>query len=130
RDLLESAYRTSRRNRLNESKSTTKMARKRKRTTSERDAGAAQPSQANKGMELVRVIHAQGEIACVAWSPDGRRLATGGRGIAEIWDSGTGERLMDLQFSKQLWVHALAWSPNGERLATGTVRDWNDADSP
>jgi WD40 repeat protein len=69
------------------------------------------------------------KIHKAAWSPDGTRIATyTGNKIGNIWDAGTGEKL--LQFSGHIGqVWGLFWSPTGERLATGgydnTVRVWD-----
>ena len=68
------------------------------------------------------------ELWSVSWSPDGRRLATGGaEGTVKIWDAATGQR-------QAIWgghsgaVLAVAWSPDGRWLASAgadkTVRIW------
>jgi WD40 repeat protein len=67
----------------------------------------------------------------VAWSPDGRRLATGSRDrTVRIWDFGNGGELAVLRGHDDP-VHGVAWSPDGRRLATvsgdRTARIW-DAD--
>ncbi len=68
----------------------------------------------------------------LAWSPDGRRLASADkeRGI-HIWESSSGKRLQTLEGHKATAV-ALAWSPDGKTLASsgyrdGTVRLWDAA---
>src|SRR5579871_3642176 len=55
-------------------------------------------------------------VNSVAWSPDGKLLASGGndRDI-QIWESDSGDNLWTLPAMN--WVHALAWSPDGEVLA-------------
>ncbi len=68
----------------------------------------------------------------VAWSPDGRRLATASSDqTARIWDAESGNEIAVLHGHDDR-VQAVVWSPDGRRLATGsddrTVRIW-DADS-
>jgi WD40 repeat protein len=68
----------------------------------------------------------------VAWSPDGRRLATASSDrTVRIWNAHTGSELAVLQGHDD-WVWCVVWSPDGQRLATAsddrTVRLWN-ADS-
>ncbi|HEX7736343.1 MAG TPA: WD40 repeat domain-containing protein [Ktedonobacteraceae bacterium] len=60
-------------------------------------------------------------IYALAWSPDGRRIASGTTYAAgtSIWDALTGEHVLalgDSQHSSR--AHGLAWSPDGTRLAT------------
>jgi WD40 repeat protein len=63
----------------------------------------------------------------VAFSPDGRWLATGASDrTARIWDAQTGQRLRTLPHDG--WVVAVAFSPDGRWLATGSqkmVRIWD-----
>jgi WD40 repeat protein/serine/threonine protein kinase len=68
-------------------------------------------------------------VNAVAWSPDGRRLASAGRGPdIEIWDAATG-KILGLLHGHTDWVLTLAWSPDGSRLASAsadrTVRVWD-----
>jgi WD40 repeat protein len=68
----------------------------------------------------------------VAFSPDGRRFASGAfdRTIA-VWDAETGRRLLELT-GHQNSVWSVAYSPDGRRLASAawdrTVAVW-DADT-
>ena len=69
----------------------------------------------------------------VAFSPDGKRLASGGGiygqpGELKIWDTATGQEILSLKGHGNQ-VHGVAFSPDGERLASAsgdlTVRLWN-----
>jgi WD40 repeat protein len=73
---------------------------------------------------LVRLRHEGGSIEAVRFSPDGRRLATGGEGgDVRLWDAET-RRLLRALESHAGEVFAVAWSPDGRRLATaGRDRD-------
>jgi WD40 repeat protein len=76
-------------------------------------------------------VQDQGEFSCIAYSPDGRRLATGGKEkTAVLWDIGTGQRLHTLA-GHEGRVYSLAFSRDGSLLATGSdpgmVKLWNVA---
>jgi WD40 repeat protein len=56
----------------------------------------------------------------VAWSPDGKRLATGSNdGTAKVWDAATGQELLTLRGNTG-FVYSVAWSPDGKRLAAAS----------
>jgi WD40 repeat protein len=67
----------------------------------------------------------------VLYTPDGRRLVTGGDdGVVRLWDAASGDLLEQWPgHSDIIWV--LALTPDGQRLATGstdrTVRVWDTA---
>lgn len=75
-------------------------------------------------------------VFAVAWSPDDKRLATGGGstdGTVQIWDASGGGLLSTYKghqfydtgfFSEQVEeasVMALSWSPDGKEMASGSV---------
>ncbi len=79
---------------------------------------------------LLRTLEHRGDVVCVAWSPDGRMLATGtfsGKKVYQ-WDATTGRQIRVLgEHGKEvLWV---AWSPDGRMLAScsgdRTIRLWD-----
>jgi WD40 repeat protein/serine/threonine protein kinase len=74
-----------------------------------------------------------GPVRSVAFSPDGKRVATGSgshhfRGEIKIWDAHTGQELLTLGGHAR-GVSSVAFSPDGKHLASGsddaTVRVWD-----
>ena len=61
--------------------------------------------------------HADG-VSAVAWSPDGKRIATGSDDGVRVWDAVTGEELLSLERGRG--ARSVAWSPDGKRIATGS----------
>ena len=100
--------------------------------TSSRDL-TAEVWDATSGEELLTLSqagHGDGEfgagfrgIMAVAFSPDGKRLATAGAdGTAIMWDAATGQAL--LTFSNQgIAITNVALSPDGTRLVTASDSD-------
>ena len=60
-------------------------------------------------------------VKSVAFSPDGKTLASGGGdNVIHLWDIGTGKRKKTL-VGHTHWAFSLAFSPDGKTLASGSV---------
>ncbi|MFL5349034.1 MAG: SIR2 family protein, partial [Hyalangium sp.] len=76
------------------------------------------------------VLHTRsGPVNTMAWSPDRRRLVSGGAdGTVRVWDASSGKALHVLEGHKR-GVSTVAYSPDGARVASGgddgTVRVWD-----
>jgi WD40 repeat protein len=69
-----------------------------------------------------------GAVHTLAWSPDGKRIASAGDDhLVRIWDATTGENPMNFLAHSGI-VDAIAWSPNGQYITStsgGTIHIWN-----
>src|SRR5260221_81451 len=72
------------------------------------------------------------DVMGVAWSPDGKRLASASNdGTVQVWDAADGGHVYTYRGHAD-HVNAVPWSPDGKRLASGsdddTVQVWDAAD--
>ena len=70
--------------------------------------------QCQRGLSQRTVQHGS-RVHCVAISPDGSTLATGGDFAIMLWNLQTGRKLNT--FAAGDWVHSLAFAPDGRTLA-------------
>jgi WD40 repeat protein len=91
--------------------------------------------EASSGKELRRLRGHKGPVSALAFSTDGKLLASGGQNDATIrlWDTTNGNQANCLLLSSRWRIMALAFSPDGKTLASGgdgyqIVQFWNVAE--
>ncbi len=80
------------------------------------------------GRELFATRGHSGAVRCVAWSPDGRRIATGSDDYrVKLFDAKSGDELLTLEeFTSP--VISIEWNADGRKLASAdsySVRVWD-----
>jgi WD40 repeat protein len=61
-------------------------------------------------------------VNAVAWSPDGKLLASDGQdGVVVIWDAASDELVTTLTVPDNRWSPSLAWSPDGGQVAAAII---------
>src|SRR5262249_50581560 len=93
----------------------------------EKGIGAVKLWELSSGVE--RPIPTGHGAKSLAFSPDGKRLATAGTDQAvKLWDTATGQEVLSLHGHTE-WVFDVAFTPDGERLASASwdrsVRVWD-----
>ena len=84
------------------------------------------------GFNLTQMLKGHTDVVDrIAWSPDGRLLASPSRDRSVrvwAWEGGTSERILT---GYPTWVNCVAWSPDGNFLVTGSesghIKVWNTA---
>ena len=63
----------------------------------------------------------QTRVFAVAWSPDGSRIASGGKDrTVQVWDARGGELTLTYTGHTDC-IQSVAWSPDGSRIASGRL---------
>jgi WD40 repeat protein len=92
--------------------------------------------EAFSGKTLLTYRGHAGIVYAVAWSPDGKYIASGGGtpdGTVQVWHADTGEQVLLYRGHciRSQSVHSVTWSPDGTRLASvrlgSGVRVWEAA---
>jgi WD40 repeat protein len=72
---------------------------------------------ARSGEPLAVLSGHQGTIFRLAWSPDGKKIASSSNRDARVWDAEAGRLIELLEDQEDAGVRGVSWSPNGKWLA-------------
>jgi Tol biopolymer transport system component len=72
----------------------------------------------HNGKAPLKTLDAGSNVECMAWSPDGTRIASGSIESVQLWDAATG-RLLWSQKRKGQIESGITFSADGRRLASG-----------
>lgn len=76
----------------------------------------------SSGHQMLSWLSSHHDVWALAWSPDGRYIASGGfagqKGEVALWEASTG-RSVGRYLKHTDFITALAWSPDGRCLASG-----------
>ncbi len=92
--------------------------------------GGATGKSATREVRLLHTLQGhRGSIWSVAWSPNGKQIATGSWDHSiKYWNADTGKLLHSMRGHKNR-VHKIAWSPDGKHLAScgwdGEIKIWD-----
>jgi len=81
---------------------------------------------ATTGKRLLTYYGHTNAIQALAWSPDGKRLASGSWDTTvQVWNATTGQQIFTYRGHADI-IGSLAWSPDGKRIASvdDQVRVW------
>ena len=97
--------------------------------------GTTQPTSLKEPKLEPKLLHSlkadANRVYSVAWSPDSKRIASGGDDKNVIvWDAANGEKLLSFEGHESA-VNSVTWSPEGKHIASGgedkTVVVWDAA---
>lgn len=92
----------------------------------------AQVWNASDGRHLFTYTRHSATVYAVAWSPDGKRIAScSGDWTVQVWNASDGSDVL-IYRGHSFFVHRVAWSPDGKQIAScsydKTVQVWNASD--
>jgi WD40 repeat protein len=89
------------------------------------------PERAVARIGTVRFRH-EGDVSALAWSPDGKLLASGGHDpLVRLWDPRSGQEVRSISGHQGRSVWSLAFSPDGKTLVSvggGQAQVWDAAE--